>query len=98
MKLIDETISTIKALGGCNAAYTMTHVLQSACDHRKVHAPSFLEMSATLDDGNLDLVQRLIKITSEPDYSNDAQAEALNWLEQSRFAEYLDKTIKVEHG
>ncbi|MEH8186692.1 hypothetical protein Q7I35_13165 [Aeromonas allosaccharophila] len=52
--------------------------LASACNTH--YAVSLLDVSARLDENSMRLVARLARITQEPDYSNDAQDQALQRL------------------
>lgn len=52
--------------------------LASACNAS--YAVSLLDVSAGLDDNGRRLVDRLARITQEPDYSNGAQDQALHQL------------------
>jgi len=95
MKLLDIVKTKIVKLHTCSAAYLLAHAAWSACDHRELPGPSALEMSATLDAGNLELVNYLQRITTMDDYSNPDQAEMLRWLDQAGYTSYVAKQLKT---
>ena len=94
MKLFEETKRTILFLGNyCKATNTIGHAAASACS--QLYGVSALRISAGLDYQNKQLVQRLMNITDEPDFSNDAQYEMLNWLEDNGYLVHAPKANEL---
>ena len=95
MKLLEIMKEKILYLGGCSAAYIVAHAAWSACDHRSLPGPSVLEVSASLDEGNKELLTQLNQITLFTDYSNSDQAEMLRWLHKAGYSSYVAKQVKM---
>lgn len=95
--LINEMMAQIEYLHRCNAAYLMAHALYSACHHGDFPGPNILNLSSGLDRGNKELVGRLLYLTSEPDYSNDAQDNARDWIEARFGADVIENWLNKGH-
>lgn len=95
MKLLETIKQRISSLSGCEAAYILAHASWSACDHRKFSGPSALQTSSALDSSNQELVWMLYAITSQADYSNNAQAAMLRWLNERGYTSYVAKQLKT---
>lgn len=79
MELIEEVKQKIVTLKGSAGGKYLAKALASSCGHG--HTVSLNELNGKLDDDNLDLVCRLIAMHREPGWSNQAQLEAMQWLD-----------------
>lgn len=95
MDILERTKTKIASLSGCSAAYLLAHAAWSACDHRELPGPSFLELSSTLDGSNKELAWQLMNISVLGDYSNRDQAEMLYWLHDRGYSSYVAKQLKT---
>ena len=80
MKILDTAKQRIAKLGKSKSAFTIAHAAASACDQS--YGVSLLRVAVGLDCQNKKLVQDLLRITEQQDFSNAAQAEMLNWLSE----------------
>jgi hypothetical protein len=87
MKLLNSVKQRIIELGGCKAARTLAHATASACNQN--YGVSLLSISVGLDLRNTELVLQLLQISKQSDFSNDAQYEMLNWLEEKGHLEQI---------
>lgn len=78
MRILNEIFSIIKDHPHTGSSRVLAAALASACNSH--YSVSLLDVSARLDDNGKKLVDRLARITQEPDFSNDAQHEALQRL------------------
>ena len=78
MKIINEILAIISEHPRTGSSRVLAAALASACNTH--YAVSLLDVSARLDENSMRLVARLARITQEPDYSNDAQDQALQRL------------------
>ena len=78
MKIINEILAIISEHPRTGSSRVLAAALASACNTH--YAVSLLDVSAKLDENSRRLVERLARITQEPDYSNDAQDQALQRL------------------
>ena len=78
MKIINEILAIISEHPRTGSSRVLAAALASACNSH--YAVSLLDVSARLDENSMRLVARLARITQEPDYSNDAQDQALQRL------------------
>ena len=75
MKILNEILALIVEHPRTGSSRVLAAALASACNTH--YAVSLLDVSARLDENSMRLVARLARITQEPDYSNDAQDQAL---------------------
>lgn len=78
MKILNEILAIISEHPRTGSSRVLAAALASACNTH--YAVSLLDVSARLDENSMRLVARLARITQEPDYSNDAQDQALQRL------------------
>ncbi|MNS20301.1 hypothetical protein D3C72_520350 [compost metagenome] len=78
MRILNEIFSIIKDHPHTGSSRVLAAALASACNAH--YTVSLLNVSATLDENGRRLVNRLARITQEPDFSNDAQHETLQRL------------------
>ena len=78
MKILNEILALIVEHPRTGSSRVLAAALASACNTH--YAVSLLVVSARLDENSMRLVARLARITQEPDYSNDAQDQALQRL------------------
>ena len=78
MKIINEILAIISEHPRTGSSRVLAAALASACNTQ--YTVSLLDVSARLDENSMRLVARLARITQEPDYSNDAQDQALQRL------------------
>ncbi|BDA13315.1 TPA: hypothetical protein P7N72_001227 [Escherichia coli] len=78
MKILNEILALIVEHPRTGSSRVLAAALASACNTH--YAVSLLDVSARLDENSMRLVARLARITQEPDYSNDAQDQALQRL------------------
>jgi hypothetical protein len=78
MKILNEILAIIAEHPRTGSSRVLAAALASACNTH--YAVSLLDVSARLDENGRRLVERLARITQEPDYSNDAQDQALQRL------------------
>ncbi|MGZ9625937.1 hypothetical protein AAGU31_13000 [Aeromonas dhakensis] len=78
MKILNEILALIVEHPRTGSSRVLVAALASACNTH--YAVSLLDVSARLDENSMRLVARLARITQEPDYSNDAQDQALQRL------------------
>ena len=78
MKIINEILAIISEHPRTGSSRVLAAALASACNTH--YAVSLLDVSARLDESGRRLVERLARITQEPDYSNAAQDKALQRL------------------
>ncbi|RSM28472.1 hypothetical protein C5B78_08455 [Aeromonas salmonicida] len=78
MRILNEIFAMIKNHPHTGSSRVLAAALASACNTH--YTVSLLDVSATLDDNCRRLVDRLARITQEPDYSNKEQDEALQLL------------------
>ncbi|HAU4929966.1 hypothetical protein ATO50_14695 [Aeromonas hydrophila] len=78
MRILNEIFAIIKDHPQTGSSRVLAAALASACNSH--YTVSLLDVSATLDDNGRRLVDRLARITQEPDYSNKAQDQALQQL------------------
>ncbi|MCO5344053.1 hypothetical protein NG896_15870 [Aeromonas veronii] len=78
MKILNEILALIVEHPRTGSSRVLAAALASACNTH--YAVSLLDVSARLDENSMRLVARLARITEEPDYSNDAQDQALQRL------------------
>ena len=78
MKILNEILALIVEHPRTGSSRVLAAALASACNTH--FAVSLLDVSARLDENSMRLVARLARITQEPDYSNDAQDQALQRL------------------
>ncbi|HDQ0554746.1 TPA: hypothetical protein P7S37_001567 [Escherichia coli] len=78
MKILNEILALIVEHPRTGSSRMLAAALASACNTH--YAVSLLDVSARLDENSMRLVARLARITQEPDYSNDAQDQALQRL------------------
>jgi len=91
MELLENVQKTIIRLGRCKAAGTLAHASAAACSQN--YGVSLLRISTGLDYSNKQLVLELLDITKQDDFSNQAQDEMLDWLEEN---EWLLRTPTVK--
>ena len=82
MEIIDLVINKISGHYS-SSSYVMANALASACNTN--YGVSLLDASVRLDGENKQLFNRLANIREEPDYCNDAQANALTWLLKNKY-------------
>ncbi|BBT80849.1 hypothetical protein WP8S18E11_25150 [Aeromonas veronii] len=78
MKILNEILAIIAEHPRTGSSRVLAAALASACNTH--YAVSLLDVSARLDENGRRLVERLARITQEPDYSNNAQDQALQRL------------------
>ncbi len=78
MKILNEILALIVEHPRTGSSRVLAAALASACNTH--YAVSLLDVSARLDENSMRLVARLARITQVPDYSNDAQDQALQRL------------------
>lgn len=78
MKIINEILAIISEHPRTGSSRVLAAALASACNSHYV--VSLLDVSVRLDESGRRLVERLARITQEPDYSNAAQDKALERL------------------
>ncbi|HHQ4453604.1 hypothetical protein V6S06_13495 [Aeromonas hydrophila] len=78
MKILNEIFAMIEGHPQTGSSGVLAAAMASACNTH--YAVSLLDVSATLDVNGRRLVDRLARITQEPDYSNAAQDQALQRL------------------
>ncbi|ELM3617738.1 hypothetical protein ACET6J_18135 [Aeromonas veronii] len=78
MKILNEILALIVEHPRTGSSRVLAAALASACNTH--YAVSLLDVSARLDENGRRLVERLARITQEPDYSNNAQDQALQRL------------------
>ncbi|MGE6136005.1 hypothetical protein [Aeromonas caviae] len=78
MKVLNEILAIIKEHPQTKSSGVLAAALASACNTS--YSASLLDVSASLDDNGKRLIDRLARITQEPDYSNSAQDQALHQL------------------
>ncbi|MCF5873941.1 MULTISPECIES: hypothetical protein [Aeromonas] len=78
MKVLNEILAIIKEHPQTKSSGVLATALASACNTS--YSVSLLDVSASLDDNGKRLIDRLARITQEPDYSNSAQDQALHQL------------------
>ncbi len=78
MKILNEILAIIAEHPRTGSSSVLAAALASACNTH--YAVSLLDVSARLDENGRRLVERLARITQEPDYSNNAQDQALQRL------------------
>lgn len=78
MKIINEIFAIIKDHPQTGSSRVLAVALASACNAH--YSVSLLDVSARLDYNGKKLVDRLARITQEPDFSNDAQDQAIQRL------------------
>ncbi|WP_148611862.1 hypothetical protein [Aeromonas sobria] len=78
MKVLNEILAIIKEHPQTKSSGVLAAALASACNTS--YSVSLLDVSASLDDNGKRLIERLTRITQEPDYSNSAQDQALHQL------------------
>ncbi|MEH8161433.1 MULTISPECIES: hypothetical protein [Aeromonas] len=78
MKILNEILALIVEHPRTGSSRVLAAALASACNTH--YAVSLLDVSARLDENSMRLVARLARITQEPDYSNNAQDQALQRL------------------
>ena len=83
MKIIDKVIAQISEHRFSGSSEYLAMALASACNnHYKI---SMLDASVKLDTENKNLLFELMNIAQQPDFSNDAQDNALHWLRENDF-------------
>ena len=85
MEIIDQILAIIEEHKHSGSSNVLAQALASACN--KQYSVSLLAVSSSLDRNNKELIDRLARITQEPDYSNEAQDLALNRLRALGFIE-----------
>lgn len=78
MKILNEIFAIIKDHPQTGSSRVLAAALASACNAH--YSVSLLDVSARLDDNGKQLIDRLARITQEPDFSNDAQHQVLQRL------------------
>lgn len=78
MKILNEILAILSEHPRTGSSRVLAAALASACNTH--YAVSLLDVSARLDENGRRLVERLARITQEPDYSNNAQDQALQRL------------------
>ncbi|MGE6266413.1 hypothetical protein ACLH0O_05195 [Aeromonas media] len=78
MKVLNEISAIIEEHPHTGSSGVLAAALASVCNSHYV--VSLLDVSAGFDDNGRRLVDRLARITQEPDYSNDAQDQLLQRL------------------
>ena len=78
MEIIDQVLAIIEEHKHSGSSEILAQALASACN--KQYSVSLLAVSTSLDRNNKELIDRLVRIAQEPDYSNEAQDLALNRL------------------
>lgn len=83
MRVLDQAIEAIEAMGRCGGSETLADCVASACNSR--HKVAFIDLSVRLDRTNMRLARELMDITKEPDFCNTAQDNALRWLAENEY-------------
>ncbi len=78
MKILNEILAIIAKHPRTGSSRVLAAALASACNTQ--YTVSLLDVSVGLDENGRRLVERLARITQEPDYSNGAQDQALQRL------------------
>ncbi|WP_421235588.1 hypothetical protein [Aeromonas enteropelogenes] len=78
MKILNDILAIIAEHPRTGSSRVLAAALASACNSH--YTVSLLDVSAGLDENGRRLVDRLARITQEPDYSNGAQDQALQRL------------------
>jgi hypothetical protein len=78
MKILNEILAIISEHPRTGSSRVLAAALASACNTQ--YTVSLLDVSVRLDESGRRLVERLARITQEPDYSNYAQDKALERL------------------
>ncbi len=78
MKIINEILAIISEHPHTGSSRVLAAALASACNSH--YAVSLLDVSVRLDENGRRLVERLARITQEPNYSNEAQDQAIQRL------------------
>ncbi|ATL92707.1 hypothetical protein CK911_07750 [Aeromonas sp. CU5] len=78
MKILNEILAIISEHPRTGSGRVLAAALASACNTQ--YTVSLLDVSVRLDENGRRLVERLARITQEPDYSNDSQDQALQRL------------------
>lgn len=78
MKILNEILALIAEHPRTGSSRVLAAALASACNTQ--YTVSLLDVSVRLDENSRRLVERLARITQEPDYSNYAQDQAIQRL------------------
>ncbi|WP_081100778.1 hypothetical protein [Aeromonas salmonicida] len=78
MKILNEILAIISEHPRTGSSRVLAAALASACNTQ--YTVSLLDVSVRLDESGWRLVERLARITQEPDYSNYAQDKTLERL------------------
>jgi len=77
MEILNEIYNQIEEHRFSKSSELIAQAVLSACNSG-YDAPSFLSLSASLDDKNRQRMYRLINICRESDFNNDEQSEMIH--------------------
>jgi len=87
MELLNEVRRQIQAFPGSGSSIVLAQAMAAACHDG--YGVNLLRASSVLDSQSKQWLRRLADITSEPDYDNEAQQHALEWLLDGGFRDKL---------